>query len=114
MKLGFIQDFYAVYGVDQVESLEIADERQGAVETIEDPGREILFMQEQILNTELYQELTLENGFIPVNETMEREFAGVYAVGDIRVKQVRESFNSAADGTHRSHPCGAALGRQYL
>ncbi|CVI64936.1 Thioredoxin reductase [Clostridiales bacterium CHKCI001] len=35
---------------------------------------------------------------IPVNEKMETEIPGVYAVGDIRVKQVRQVATAVADG----------------
>ena len=99
MELRLHSRLHGVYGVDQVESLEIADERTGAVEIIEDPGCGIFVYAGTVPNTELYQELTLENGFIPVNETMETELAGVYAVGDIRVKQVRQVSTAVADGT---------------
>lgn len=99
MELRLHSRLHGVYGVDQIESLEIADERTGAVETIEDPGCGIFVYAGTVPNTELYQELTLENGFIPVNETMETELAGVYAVGDIRVKQVRQVSTAVADGT---------------
>ncbi|MFQ8662901.1 MAG: FAD-dependent oxidoreductase, partial [Lachnospiraceae bacterium] len=49
--------------------------------------------------TELYKELHLENGFIPVDANMETEMKGVYAVGDIRVKPVRQVSTAVADGT---------------
>ena len=41
----------------------------------------------------------MENGFIPVDENMETEIEGVYAAGDIRVKQVRQVSTAVADGT---------------
>ena len=78
---------HAVYGVEKVESLEILDERTGAIETVAVP------------NTELYTQIQLENGFIPVDENMQTEIPGVYAVGDIRVKQVRQVSTAVADGT---------------
>lgn len=90
---------HGVYGVDQVTSLEIADERTGAVEMVEDPGCGIFVYAGTVPNTELYTELSLENGFIPVNENMETQLPGVYAIGDIRVKQVRQVSTAAADGT---------------
>lgn len=52
-----------------------------------------------IPNTHLYTELSLENGFIPVDENMETEITGVYAVGDIRVKNIRQVSTAVADGT---------------
>lgn len=90
---------HGVYGVDKVELLEISDEKTGAIETIADPGCGIFVYAGTVPNTELYPELQLENGFIPVDENMETEIAGVYAVGDIRVKQVRQVSTAVADGT---------------
>lgn len=81
-------------------SVEIVQaEVTGAIETIEDPGCGIFVYAGTTPNTELYTELHLENGFIPINETMETEISGVYAVGDIRVKQVRQVSTAVADGT---------------
>ena len=79
--------------------MEILDEHTGAIETIEDPGCGIFVYAGTIPNTELYTQLSLENGFIPVNEKMETEIPGVYAAGDIRVKQVRRFSTAVADGT---------------
>lgn len=90
---------HGVYGVEQVESLEIADEKTGAIETIEDPGCGIFVYAGTVPNTELYTQLELKNGFIPVNEKMETSLPGVYAIGDIREKQVRQVSTAVADGT---------------
>lgn len=90
---------HGVYGTDQVRTLEILDEHTGAIETIEDPGCGIFVYAGTIPNTELYTQMSLENGFIPVNEKMETEIPGVYAAGDIRVKQVRQVSTAVADGT---------------
>ena len=73
--------------------------RTGAIETIEDSGCGIFVYAGTVPNTELYTELRLENGFIPVDENMETELPGVYAAGDIRVKQVRQVSTAVADGT---------------
>lgn len=90
---------HAVYGVEKVESLEILDEKTGAIETIEDSGCGIFVYAGTVPNTKLYTELKMENGFIPVDENMQTEIPGVYAVGDIRVKQVRQVSTAVADGT---------------
>lgn len=90
---------HAVYGRDSVQSLELVDEHTGAIETIEDSGCGIFVYAGTVPNTELYTELHLEHGFIPVNEKMETEIPGVYAAGDIRVKQVRQVSTAVADGT---------------
>lgn len=88
-----------VYGTECVQSLELADEHTGAIDTIEDPGCGIFVYAGTVPNTELYTELHLKDGFIPVNEKMETELPGVYAAGDIRVKQVRQVATAVADGT---------------
>lgn len=78
----------AVYGQDQVERLDILNVHDGSVETVEDPGCGIFVYAGLVPNTSLYTELTLEDGYIPTNEKMETALPGVYAAGDIRVKQV--------------------------
>ena len=42
--------------------------------------------------------LPLEGGYIPTNERMETTIPGVYAAGDVRVKDVRQVVTAAADG----------------
>ena len=39
-----------------------------------------------------------EWGYIPTNENMETNVAGVYAVGDIREKNIRQAVTAASDG----------------
>ena len=90
IKLRLGSRLHAVYGAEQVEALEISDEKTGSVEKIADCGCGIFVYAGTTPNTELYSELELDNGFIPVDENMETNIAGVYAVGDIRVKQVRQ------------------------
>lgn len=89
---------HAVYGQDQVERLEIASEQDGSIETIEDPGCGIFAYAGILPNTELYTELALEGGYIPTNDKMETAIPGVYAAGDIRVKQVRQVATAVSDG----------------
>ena len=88
----------AVYGEDQVEELEITDERDGHVETIQDPGCGIFVYAGTVPNTDFYTELSLENGYIPADENMETKIPGVYAAGDIRVKQLRQVATAVSDG----------------
>lgn len=89
---------HAVYGQDQVERLEIASEQDGSIETIEDPGCGIFVYAGILPNTELYTELALEGGYIPTNDKMETAIPGVYAAGDVRVKQVRQVATAVSDG----------------
>lgn len=89
---------HAVYGQDQVERLEIANVHDGSIESVEDPGCGIFVYAGVVPNTELYTELTLQDGYIPTNEKMETAIPGVYAAGDIRVKQVRQVATAVSDG----------------
>lgn len=88
----------AVRGREQVEALEIADEKTGSLELVTDPGCGIFVYAGTVPNTDIYTELSLENGYIPVNEKMETAIPGVYAAGDIRVKQVRQVATAVSDG----------------
>lgn len=86
----------ALYGKDRVETLEITQGQ--TTERIQDPGCGIFIYAGATPNTELYTELSLEDGYIPVNDKMETALPGVYAAGDIRVKQVRQVATAVADG----------------
>ena len=96
LKLG--SRLHAVYGQDQVERLEIASERDGSLETIEDPGCGIFVYAGVAPNTQMYGQLELQDGYIVTNEKMETSIPGVYAAGDIRVKQVRQVATAVSDG----------------
>ena len=85
-------------GKDQVEWLQLTDETTGATTKIADEGCGIFVYAGATPNTQLYPELHLENGYIPVNEKMETMYQGVYAAGDICVKQVRQAATAVADG----------------
>ena len=88
----------AVYGSEQVEKLDLVSETDGRVETVEDRGCGIFIYAGATPNTELYTTLNLQDGYIPVNQKMETEIPGVYAAGDICVKQVRQAATAVADG----------------
>lgn len=50
-------------------------------------------------NTELFEnQLNLNKGYIETNEDMETEIPGVYAVGDVRIKKLRQVVTATADG----------------
>lgn len=88
----------AIYGSDEIERIDIISEIDGSIQTIEDKGCGIFIYAGSTPNTELYKELTLDNGYISVNENMETSIPGVYAAGDIRVKQVRQAATAVSDG----------------
>ena len=55
--------------------------------------------------TELFRgQLELdENGYIVADETTRTSIPGVYAVGDVRTKTVRQIVTAAADGAVAAH-----------
>ena len=54
--------------------------------------------------TELVEgQLDLENGYIAAGESTETNLPGVYAVGDIRTKRLRQIITAAADGANAAH-----------
>lgn len=89
---------HAVHGQDRVEELEIASEHDGSIETIRDEGCGIFVYAGVTPNTGLYTGLELRDGYILTNDKMETSIPGVYAAGDIRVKQVRQVATAVADG----------------
>ena len=73
-------------------------ENDGKITTVEDEGCGIFIYAGATPNTELYKELSLSDGYIPVNEKMETSINGVYAAGDICVKQIRQAATAVSDG----------------
>lgn len=89
---------HAIHGTDQIETLEIKNEIDSSITTIQDPGCQVFIYAGSTPNTELFTELSLEDGYIPTNERMETSIPGVYAAGDIRMKQVRQAATAVSDG----------------
>lgn len=55
-------------------------------------------------NTALFEgQLTLENGYIKAGEDTKTNIPGVYAVGDVRTKQLRQIVTAVADGAMAVH-----------
>ena len=79
-------------------------------ERIQAPGAGIFSYIGSAPNTDIYPELSLVGGYIPVNEQMETAIEGVYAVGDIRVKQVRQVATAVADGAIAAIHAAKTLG----
>jgi thioredoxin reductase (NADPH) len=88
----------AVYGTDHVERLELTDEKTGTRQLVDDDGCGIFIYAGTVPNTQLYTQLDLAGGYISVNAKMETKIPGVYAAGDIRVKQVRQVATAVSDG----------------
>lgn len=60
--------------------------------------------------TELAEgQLEMENGYIVAGETTETSLPGVYAVGDVRTKLLRQVVTAVADGAMAVHMAEAYL-----
>lgn len=88
----------AVYGNEAVEELEFTDNKTGKKQIVKDTDCGVFVYAGIVPNTQMYTELKLDGGYIPVDDSMQTEIAGVFAAGDIRVKKVRQVATAVADG----------------
>lgn len=88
----------AVYGNETVEELEFTDNKTGESRIVKDAGCGVFVYAGIVPNTQMYTELKLDGGYIPVDDSMQTEIPGVFAAGDIRVKKVRQVATAVADG----------------
>ena len=52
-----------------------------------------------IPRTEIFEgQINMENGYIPTDENMQTNISGVYAVGDCRIKPLRQIVTATSDG----------------
>jgi Thioredoxin reductase len=88
----------AVYGNEAVEELEITDNKTGKKQIVKDAECGVFVYAGIVPNTQMYTELKLDGGYIPVDASMRTEITGVFAAGDICVKKVRQVATAVADG----------------
>lgn len=88
----------AVYGNEAVEELEFTDNKTGEKHIIKDADCGVFVYAGVVPNTQMYTELNLDGGYIPVDDSMQTEIPGVFAAGDIRVKKVRQVATAVSDG----------------
>lgn len=88
----------AVEGTDQAEVLKITDEHTGEVKEIHSPGCAVYIYAGSVPNTEMYPMLETIDGYLVADEKQETNIEGVYAAGDICVKQVRQAATAVSDG----------------
>lgn len=88
----------AVYGSDAVEALEFTDNQTGQKQTVNDAACGVFIYAGTVPNTQMYTELKLDGGYIPVDDCMRTEIPGVFAAGDICAKTVRQVATAVADG----------------
>lgn len=88
----------ALHGDGRLSSIDVLDKASGKMRSLDVDG---LFVNIGVVpNTALFtEELTLSEGRIPAGEDCRTEIAGVFAVGDVRAKEIRQLTTAAADGT---------------
>ncbi len=100
----------AAYGKECVEELEFTDNQTGEKHRVRDTGCGVFVYAGIIPNTQMYTELKLEEGYIPVDGSMQTEIQGVFAAGDLCVKKVRQVATAVSDGAiagvHAAAVCG--------
>ena len=92
-----------IKGDGVVESMVVEDTKTGERREIfadeEDGTFGIFVFVGFVPNSELFKgQITLEDGYIPTDADMKTNIPGVFAVGDIRVKTLRQVVTAAADG----------------
>lgn len=88
----------AVRGSERAEELEFTDNKTGDTQIVKDAECGVFVYAGIVPNTQMYTELELDGGFIPVDDSMQTRISGVFAAGDIRVKKVRQVATAVADG----------------
>ncbi len=88
----------AVYGREEAEELEFTDHETGEKRIVKDSGCGVFVYAGIVPNTQIYTELKLDGGYIPVDASMQTEIPGVFAAGDICVKKVRQVATAVSDG----------------
>lgn len=87
-----------IHGTGHVTRLDITDVHTNEVQSITVDGCGIYLFAGSTPNTSLYEAVTLEDGFIVTNDSMETNLPGVFAAGDIRKKVVRQIATAVSDG----------------
>lgn len=87
-----------IRGNGQADELVLTDEHTGEQSVIHAPGCGIFIYAGSTPNTELYPSLKTEGGFLVTDEKQSTAIPGVYAAGDICVKQVRQVATAVSDG----------------
>ena len=89
-------------GEDRLSGVRVKDLVSGAEEDLELDGLFVSIGRKP--STELVAgQLELDNGYILADESTRTNIPGVYAVGDVRTKALRQILTAAADGANAVH-----------
>ncbi|MDF9824164.1 thioredoxin reductase (NADPH) [Breznakia sp. PF5-3] len=84
---------------ERLESIKVINNSNKEERIIPLSGGQIFIYIGSHPSTQWCKEIELENGYIKTNTNMETNLPNVYAVGDVRVKKVRQISTAVADGT---------------
>ena len=92
----------ALRGEDRLSGIRLRDLKTGQEEELDVAA---LFVSiGRTPNTALVRDqLELQDGYIPADESTKTAIEGVYAVGDLRTKALRQIITAAADGANAAH-----------
>ena len=89
-------------GEDRLSGIRVRDLRSGDEEDLEVSALFVSIGRKP--STDLFaDQLELEDGYIRADESTKTSIPGVYAVGDIRTKALRQIITAAADGANAAH-----------
>ena len=89
-------------GDPRLEGIRVKDLNSGEEELLEVDGVFVSIGRKPA--TELAAgQLELENGYIVADESTQTSIPGVYAVGDVRTKALRQIITAASDGANAAH-----------
>ena len=97
-------------GDDRLSGLEVTDLQTGEIQEISLDGLFVSIGRSP--NTWLFPQLDKENDYILAGESTATSIPGVYAVGDVRTKELRQIVTAVADGASAAHHAELYLAEQ--
>lgn len=103
-KISFLLNYTVeeIKGDSEVKELVLKNTQTNELKTIKNDDNSPIGVFVYIGNvpqTDLFKDqVELENGYIPTDEDMKTNVKGVFAVGDTRVKKIRQMVTAASDG----------------
>lgn len=91
-----------IKGDTEVKELILKNTQTGELESVKNDDNSpigVFIYIGNIPQTDLFKDqINLENGYIPTDEDMKTNVKGVFAVGDTRVKKIRQMVTATSDG----------------
>ena len=85
-----------ILGEDKIDSIDVKNKKTDELNTINVQGLFIAIGRTP--DTQIFEGIELENGYILTNEKMETNIPGVYAGGDVRKTPLRQIVTACSDG----------------